>query len=351
VAPHLDDRLALPVHDPHGLRAEDLRVRVAQELLGVLPGDLPERGAATSGDHAGTETDREDAADAFHPLVIRRRAEAVTPGVDRDWATVVRVEISDEIRRLAVDPFGELPTPREVELVALEGAVLGINPWPGAQIVRPVGIEAGQVAATVAQARAAGRDRGKRVLAWWITSEYDEIAAALEAAGLVNTDTPGFEAVENGMALVSPPTGRAAEDVQIGIVTEWEEYAEAGEVTRAVFDLPRVAEEELRQRYTEYLAALDLGVTLCARIDDRIVGTSHAAYGTAGINLFGAAVASEARGRGVYRSLVLARWDLAVRRGTPALTVQAGRMSRPICERMGFTFVEPVRVFVDDLVE
>ncbi|HEY7422204.1 MAG TPA: hypothetical protein VH541_09345 [Gaiellaceae bacterium] len=259
------------------------------------------------------------------------------------------MQISDAVRRLALDPFGELPTPQEVELVELDGAVLGINPWPAAQIVRPVGIEARQVAATVNQTRAAARERGKRVLAWWITSEYDGLVAALEGAGLVNADTPGFEAVENGMALVSPPTGRAAEDVQIGVVTDWEDYADAVEVTRAVFALPKVSEEELRQRHAEYLAALDLGVTLYGAIEGRIVATSHAAFGTAGINLFGAAVAPEARGRGVYRSLVLARWDLAVRRGTPALTVQAGRMSRPICERMGFAFVEPVRVFVDDL--
>jgi GNAT superfamily N-acetyltransferase len=263
----------------------------------------------------------------------------------------VRVAIPEEVRRLALDPFGELPTPQEVELVELDGAVLAINPWPAAQIVRPVGIEAHQVAAAVGQTRAAARERDKHVLAWWITSEYDGVAEELEAAGLVNADTPGFEAVENGMALVSAPTGRAAEDVEIGVVTEWNEYAEAAGVTREVFDLPEVAEEELRQRYTEYLAALDLGVTLFARIDDRIVAASHAAFGTAGINLFGAAVSPEARGRGVYRSLVLARWNLAVRRGTPALTVQAGRMSRPICERMGFTFVEPVRVFVDDLSE
>jgi len=90
-------------------------------------------------------------------------------------------------------------------------------------------------------------------------------------------------------------------------------------------------------------------MTLYAAIDGRIVGASHAAFGRAGINLFGAAVVPEARGRGVYRSLVLARWDLAVERGTPALTVQAGRMSRPLCERMGFVFVDAVRVFVDEL--
>ena len=48
-------------------------------------------------------------------------------------------------------------------------------------------------------------------------------------------------------------------------------------------------------------------------------------------------------------ALLRERWEVAVERGTPALTVQAGRMSRPICERAGFEFVAPVRVFVDKL--
>lgn len=256
---------------------------------------------------------------------------------------------SEAVRRLALDPFGELPTPREVELVDLGGAIVSINPWPAAQIVRPVGVRPVDVATTVDAARAVARERGKRVLAWWITSENDALAAPLEEAGLVNADTPGFEAVENGLALVSPPTGQPAEGLQIGAVKSWEDYAAAAEVTQAVFELPEVAEDELRQRHAEYLAAIDLGVTLFASIDDRMVATAHAAFGTVGINLFGAAVAPEARGRGVYRSLVLARWELALERGTPALTVQAGRMSRPICERMGFAFVGAARVFVDDL--
>ncbi len=253
------------------------------------------------------------------------------------------------MRRLALDPFGELPTPREVELVRLDGAILSINPWPTAQIVRPVGVGPADLAATVEAARAGARERGKRVLVWWITSEHDGLAGALEDAGLVNADTPGFEAVENGMALMSPPTRRPAHDVQIGVVETWEDFAAVAEVGRAVFELPEVPEEELRQRYTDYIAARDLGVTLFAAIDDRIVAGAYAAFGTAGVNLFGASVAHEARGRGVYGSLVLARWDLAVTRGTPALTVQAGRMSRPLCERMGFTFVDAVHLFVDEL--
>jgi GNAT superfamily N-acetyltransferase len=261
------------------------------------------------------------------------------------------MEIPAEVRRLALDPFGELPTPRDVELVDLGGALLSLNAWPTAQVVRPVGVTPEGVAATVESARTVARDRGKQVLVWWVTSEHGDLVPALEDAGLVNADTPGFEAVENGMALVSPPAGQPADDVRIGELEDWEDWAAAAEVTRTVFGFPEVPEEELRRRHAEYLAQRDLGVTLFAAIDDRIVAAAYAAYGTAGINLFGAAVAPEARGRGVYRSLVLGRWDLAVSRGTPALTVQAGRMSRPICERMGFAFVEAIRLFVDDLSE
>jgi len=261
------------------------------------------------------------------------------------------VKLPAEVRRLALDPFGELPTPREVEQVELDGAIVSINPWPGAQIVRPAGVGPPDVAATVEAARAVARERGKQILAWWITGEHGDLAAALEEAGLVNADTPGFEAVENGMALMTPPTGRPADHVRIGVVEDWTEYAAVSEVNRAVFGFPEVPEEELRRRYSEYLAARDLGTTLFASIDDRIVAGAYAAFATAGINLFGASVLPEARGQGVYRSLVLTRWDLAVGRGTPALTVQAGRMSRPICERMGFAFVEGVRVFVDDLAD
>lgn len=258
------------------------------------------------------------------------------------------MEFPEEVRRLALDPFGELPTPREVELVELDGATVSINPWPTAQIVRPVGLSPAGVAETVEAARAVARERGKQTLAWWITSEHDGLAQALEEAGLVNADTPGFEAVENGMALTSPPTRRPAEDVQVGVVETWEDFAAVGEVGRTVFGLPETPEEELRQRYDDYMAARDLGVTFFAAIDGRIVAGSYAAFGTAGVNLFGASVAPEARGRGVYGSLVLARWELAVERGTPALTVQAGRMSRPPLERLGFEFIAEMRTYVDD---
>jgi GNAT superfamily N-acetyltransferase len=63
--------------------------------------------------------------------------------------------------------------------------------------------------------------------------------------------------------------------------------------------------------------------------------------------LSGATTLPDYRGLGAFRALVRARWDEAVRRGTPALTVGAGQMSRPILERLGFTTVAEQHLLVD----
>jgi len=257
------------------------------------------------------------------------------------------MEIPEPVRRQALDPFGTLPTPPDVELVELDGAIVSINPWPSAQVVLVAGDGPANVAATVERSRAVARERGKATLAWWIAKEHDHLVPALEANGIVNEDTPGFEAIENALALVEPPPGTPAEGVEVGRAETWEEWRAANEVGRVVFGFPEMPEDYLRERYARYCEGRDRGIELFAAVDGRVVGSAYAAFGEAALNLFGASVLPEARGRGVYRSLVHARWELAVERGTPALTVQAGRMSRPICERMGFVFVDAVRVFVD----
>jgi len=115
------------------------------------------------------------------------------------------------------------------------------------------------------------------------------------------------------------------------------------------FGFPELPADEQRARYEEYLADSDVGRSFLAVVDGRVVGTAYAGFGDVGLNLFGGAVLPEARGRGVYRALLQARWACAVDRGTPALSVQAGRMSMPVCERVGFRLVGRSRVFVDTL--
>ena len=63
----------------------------------------------------------------------------------------------------------------------------------------------------------------------------------------------------------------------------------------------------------------------------------------------GGAVLPEARGRGVYRALVRARWDHAVERADTPLVVQAGAMSAPVLAGLGFERHGEIRLFVDRL--
>jgi hypothetical protein len=69
------------------------------------------------------------------------------------------------------------------------------------------------------------------------------------------------------------------------------------------------------------------------------------------VNLFGGGALEEARARGVYQALITARWETAVVRDTPALTVQASRMSKPIVERLGFVEVGQAHIYVDTIAD
>ncbi len=258
------------------------------------------------------------------------------------------MDVPEPVRRLALCPFHELPVPPDVEQVELDGAFISINRWPTAQIVGMRGNGPSEIEATVEAARAVARERGKAIVAWWVPPDQDHVVPALESAGLVNQDTPGFEAIENALALVTPPV-RRVEDIEVRMTETWDDFHAATNVGEQVFGMPPASDDDLRARYDDYRNPDNPGRGFIALIDGRVVGTSYAAFGDAGVNLFGGSVLPEARGRGVYRALVRARWEAAVDRGTPALTVQASRMSRPICERLGFVFLAPVRVFVDQL--
>ncbi len=263
------------------------------------------------------------------------------------------MDLPEAARLLALHPFRELPTPPDVERIETGGVLLQINPFPNAQIIEPLDITPAAVAATVAETRAIARERGKTILAWWIAPEHDGLADALESAGLVNAATPGLEAIENAMTLLEPPAGEGGDGVAVKETETYEEFVAALYILLDAFAVPEPMRAEaiqgFPQRWETYCLPGNPGRQYIASIDGRIVGTANAALGAAGVNLFGGSVDADARGRGVYRALTVARWHAAVARGTAALTVQAGRMSKPIVEKLGFRDVAPVRVYVDNL--
>lgn len=146
-----------------------------------------------------------------------------------------------------------------------------------------------------------------------------------------------------------PPPAPA--DIALRRVETLEDYRLLWEIDLEGFATPEEDREELRAelakdwptfqadtRQIAYLATIDGETVAYGRLALPIVGPPF---------LAGGATLPAARGRGAYRALVRARWDEAVRLGTPALIVQAGRDSRPILERLGFRGGPPIHVLVD----
>jgi GNAT superfamily N-acetyltransferase len=196
-------------------------------------------------------------------------------------------------------------------------------------------------------ARAESRRRGLPLVEWWVGwSVRPSLADDLLGFGLVPADEP----VLTGMtcATETPP----APQVEVRAIETAAQYLEAIAVDWEVWHVP---EDERAKR----------GATEVDRFDeDYAAGTAHhwAAYDKGrpigfgrgidmedGVALMGGAVLPDARGRGVYRGLVRARWDHAVARGTPLLVVQAGRMSAPVLDGLGFVRHGEIRLFADRL--
>ena len=199
------------------------------------------------------------------------------------------------------------------------------------------------------RARQVARDRGKVRVLWSLPPGDAWVGAELENQGLRNEDAPGFEAVVDALALEEPPAGEVPDDVQVAVVETWEQYRDSFAVNVASFGVPDPPESAVRERFERYGRTAPFFKMVCASIDGRVVGTGSVGFSPVGLNLLAGCILPEARGRGVYRAMVHKRWQIAVDHGTPALVIQAGRMSRPICERMGFRFVDSIRTYVDEL--
>lgn len=263
------------------------------------------------------------------------------------------MDVQPEVRTLALHPFRELPVPSGVERIERAGILLYFHPHPTAEVVEPLDLTVEGVPGAVAVARALARERGKRLLAWLIGPEHDDLGSALKAEGLVSEDTAGFEAVETAMVLVEPPSGVGNPEITVRAVESYEALAAGVSVMADAFEVSAAVRADavarLAQHWDEYRQPGNPRRQYLARIGDEVVGSASATFGDAGVGLFGGAVLAHARGRGVYRALTVARWEEAVRRGSPALTVLAGRMSLPILTKLGFAPVGEICVYADDV--
>jgi GNAT superfamily N-acetyltransferase len=249
------------------------------------------------------------------------------------------------LRDLAEDAFAYMEGPtiefdRRPEFVLRNGP----NPHPMfGMVLRP---RLDDVDAALAAARAWFTERGRNQYTWMVadSSEPSDLVDQLLTRGL----TPDTDPVSAGMVLEQEPEG--VEGVEVRKVTTYEESLAAAMLSWESFDFtPEQVEAGKNAHRERYEAWKDFqgGDQFIALADGEVVGSGGAAYLAPGVYLAGGNVAEHMRGRGIYRALVRARWDEAVRRETPALVVQAGRMSKPILERLGFETVCETHALVD----
>jgi GNAT superfamily N-acetyltransferase len=227
-------------------------------------------------------------------------------------------------------------------------------PAPPLSAVERVRVAADEVERTVEEVRGLLRERGHDRAAWFVgpSSEPANLAEQLAALGMTPCDEPPLEPRYRAMVLMWPPSGGDVSGIDAHPVASESELVAATRVVIDSFGLdPAHQESRIRTARAAWRQSQELPDypyrTYVAVVDGEVVGSAIAAVADGAFALMGGAVRPAARGRGVYRALLQARWDDAVAAGTPALAVAAGRMSAPILERSGFVTVAELTVLCD----
>ena len=254
--------------------------------------------------------------------------------------------MNDALREFALNPDRYTQISADVERYADERVcVIQGNTWAGVSGVR-VGPE--DVEALLAEVR--DRVAPEKSLVWWLDpgTRPADLHERLVGLGLREPQDRG--SVLHALACVAePPAGPV--DVDVRRVETFEEHIAATEVMWEAFrtrDDRRAAQREHLRKEFETARDAEVPVTFLAHVDGKPAGLGRSIYSDRGVFLIAGSVLEWARGRGVYRALVRARWDDAVARGTPALVTEAlPDTSYPILKRVGFADVGTIRRLED----
>lgn len=261
-------------------------------------------------------------------------------------------EIPEPVRELAENPSVYGPAPPGFERLLEDGYCVFLGPMEQMTMVQRIRLGPEEVEEALAQVRTLARERKRPRVTWWIgdSATPHDLEERLLALELEHAAMPIHEPLYGALALVHPPAG-SSEGVVARQIESYEEFLTAADIAHEAFGQT----EEQRESFLNAAPMLyELGRqgvsgTYLAFVDGEPVACATAVFADAAVMLVGGATLPEARGRGCYRALVEARWRDGVDRGTPALVVQAGAMSRPILDRLGFELVSELRVLVDEL--
>jgi hypothetical protein len=243
-----------------------------------------------------------------------------------------------------------IPPRLDLHTVVTEGYAC-VPRGPGGTVVQRIRLaDAGEIHAAIEQVRAIAREADRSRVNWWVgeLSTPDDIVDLLAAEGLLPDDD---EPLLASLALERTPGGTPP-PVEIIRVETLDDFLAAQEIDLITMGVaPDERAEMLKGNRGHWDSVRDEGIlqAYLARVDGRPVAFARSAYGADGVALLGGGTLEADRGNGYYTALVHARWRDAVERGTPLLCTQAGAMSRPILEALGFERLGEIRVLVDHL--
>jgi GNAT superfamily N-acetyltransferase len=258
--------------------------------------------------------------------------------------------IPDAIRLAAEEPDSVLADPPPpARRIKTPRYILALSPTPSQSMVTAVRTTHAELDGVIAEARAQAKAGGYTRTVWVVgpSSRPEGLAGALRDRGFYPANEAPFEPKMTCMALVEePPPGPPG--IEARLVRDFDEYVQS----------MRLATEMMGEGDSDagWFAAArafwdqpdgPAHYTHVAYLDGEMVGFAWVAPAETVHMLCGSYVRPDRRGRGAYRALVAARWATAVRVGKPALAIQAGAMSRPILERLGFTTLCQLDVLQD----
>ncbi len=262
--------------------------------------------------------------------------------------------ISEDVRRFAEDPAAsrEILPESGLRRILTDRYCLLLGPVPTFTSVSRLRLEPEDVSEVIAEVRTHVAEAGHREAMWWIgpSATPGDLVDRLRTHGLVPDERSGSEPHLTTMGLVTEP--EAAPGIEVRRVASIEDFRAADRIASVAFeespDVQAAYEAISEESYAREQAGYSPR-TYLASVAGKPVGSGRAlhAAGCPAVLMIGGAVVPEARGQGVYRALVRARWDDAVAAGMPALVTHAGVLSRPILERSGFRAIAEQEILLD----
>ncbi len=251
---------------------------------------------------------------------------------------------------LCEDFLAYIPPRRQLDAVVTD-RYTWVPRGPGGSIVQRIRLaDGGEVHAAVDSVRKLAEEAGRPAVTWWVgeLATPDDVVDLLAAEGLVPTDEDPLLA---SLVIGRQPDGDLSA-VEVRRVDTLDDFRAAQEIDLITMGVPEDERDRMlagASAQWDEIRAEGIIQAYLARVDGRAVAFARAAFGRDAVALLGGGTLEVERGRGYYTALVHARWRDAAARGTPLLVTQAGTMSRPILERLGFEHVGNIYLLVDRL--